>query len=85
VFNVTNRYLRLAPLVKAIAEAEGMQAIHISDWPDQNEFGSTDYVLVTANPRLVADKRFKDAEPIEVPPGMKPWTDNYNNLIRVLK
>jgi hypothetical protein len=85
VFNVTNRYLKLAPLVKAIAEAEGMQAIHISDWPEQSELGSTDYVLVTQNPRLIADKRFKDAEPIEVPAGLKPWTDDFNNLIKVLK
>jgi len=85
VFNITNRYLRLAPLVKAMAEAEGMKTLHISDWPEANELGSTDYMIVTSNPKLLADERFADAEPIEVPAGFEPWTDDFNNLVKVLK
>jgi SAM-dependent methyltransferase len=85
VYNVTNRFVRLAPLLKLVAEAEGMQAIRISDDPQDDRYSGTEYVLVTANPQLAADKRFEDAEAIETIPGLAPWTDSYNNLFKVVK
>ncbi len=85
VYNVTNRFIRLAPLVKLVAEAEGMKALLISDDPDEDRYSGTEYVLVTENPTLLADKRFADAEPIEPIPGLEPWTDHFNNLFRVVK
>ena len=85
VFNVTNRFIRLAPLVKVIAEAEGMTAISISDEPSEDIYSGTEYVLVSANPKFIADARFADAAKIEPIPGLKPWTDDFNNLFDVLK
>ena len=85
VFNVTNRFIRLAPLVKVIAEAEGMTAISISDEPSEDIYSGTEYVLVSANPKFIADARFADATKIEPIPGLKPWTDDFNNLFDVLK
>ncbi len=85
VYNVTNRFVRLAPVLKLVAEAEGMQAIRISDSPSEDKYSGTEYVLVTANEQLAADKRFADAEKIEAIPGLKPWTDSFNNLFKVVK
>jgi SAM-dependent methyltransferase len=85
VYNVTNRFVRLAPLVKLVAEAEGMQAIAVSDDPSEDRYSVTEYVLVTENPILLADKRFADAGRIEPIPGLKPWTDSFNNLFKVVK
>jgi SAM-dependent methyltransferase len=85
VYNTTNRFVRLAPLVKLVAEAEGMQAIVISDEPEEDKYSGTEYVLVTDNPILAADKRFADAEQVEPIPGLKPWTDHFNNLFKVVK
>ena len=85
VFNVTNRFIRLAPLVEALAKQEGMTAILIADDPTEDIYLGTEYVLVTTNPKLIADKRFEDAAKIEPIPGLKPWTDDFNNLFDVLK
>jgi SAM-dependent methyltransferase len=85
VYNVTNRFVRLAPVLKAVAEAEGMQAILASDDPSEDKYSGTDYVLVTENPILAADKRFADAEPIEPIPGLAPWTDSFSSLYPVVK
>jgi SAM-dependent methyltransferase len=85
VYNVTNRFVKLAPLLKLVAEAEGMNAIAISDDPAEDRYSGTEYVLVTENPILLADKRFADGEKIEPIPGLTPWTDSFNNLFRVVK
>jgi len=85
VFNVTNRFIRLAPLIDALAKQEGMVAILISDDPSDDKYSGTEYVLVTANPALAMDKRFADAVKIEPIPGLRPWTDDFNSLFDVLK
>ncbi|MBM3367112.1 MAG: hypothetical protein FJY43_02350 [Betaproteobacteria bacterium] len=85
VYNVTNRFVRLAPVLKLIAEAEGMKAIRISDDPSESKYSGTEYVLVTANEQFAADKRFADAEKIDPIPGLQLWTDGFNNLFKVVK
>ncbi len=85
VFNVTNRFIRLAPLLRELAKAEGMTAILISDDPSEDIYSGTEYVLVTSNPKFIADKRFADAAKIETVPGLKPWTDDFSSLFDVLK
>jgi SAM-dependent methyltransferase len=85
VYNVTNRFVKLAPALKLVAEAEGMQAILVGDDPSEDKYSSTEYVLVTENPILAADKRFADAEAIEPIPGLSTWTDNFNNLFKVVR
>ena len=85
VYNVTNRFVKLAPLLKLVAEAEGMQAIDIRDDPKDEKYSGTEYVLVTDNAQLVADKRFADADEIDAIPGLSAWTDGFNNLFKVVR
>ena len=85
VYNVTNRFVNLAPLLKLVAEAEGMQALLINDDPSEEKYSGTAYVLVTENARLLADKRFADADEIEPISGLGAWTDGFNNLFKVVR
>ena len=85
VYNVTNRFVNLAPQLKLVAEAEGMKILLMSDDPSEDKYSGTSYVLVTGNPALVADKRFADAEEIEPIKGLETWTDGFNNLFKVVR
>ncbi|MBU6225208.1 MAG: fused MFS/spermidine synthase [Burkholderiales bacterium] len=86
VYNVTNRLINLAPMVKLIAEKEGMQAILIANRPQDKTLYPTDFVVVTNNKKLIASlQKAQDYTPIETQPKLKAWTDSYNNLFDVLR
>ena len=85
VYNVTNRFVNLAPLLKLVAEAEGMKILLINDDPSEEKYSGTAYVLVTDNPKLLADKRFEDADDIVPIAGLTAWTDGFNNLFKVVR
>jgi len=85
VYNVTNRFVNLAPLLKLVAEAEGMKALLINDDPSDEKYSGTAYVLVTDNAQLIADKRFADADDIVPIAGLTAWTDGFNNLFKVVR
>ena len=85
VYNVTNRFVNLAPQLKLVAEAEGMKAILMNDDPSEEKYSGTAYVLVTDSAKLLADKRFADADDIEPIPGITAWTDSFNNLFKVVR
>ena len=85
-FHVTNRYLRLAPVVKQLADEIGYQAVLIVDDPEENYLSLTDWVIVTRNRDFLNDPEVRDkTEPIETIPGLQPWTDDFNNLFQILK
>jgi SAM-dependent methyltransferase/MFS family permease len=85
VYNVTNRFVNLAPQLKLVAEAEGMKVLLMNDDPSEEKYSGTAYVLVTDNRTLIADKRFATADDIEPIPGLTAWTDGFNNLFKVVK
>ncbi len=87
-FHVTNRYLRLAPVVKQLAEEIGMQAVLVTHDPETEDWhlSKTDWVLVTNNKALLTSEGVikQKAEILEIP-GLRPWTDDFNNLLSILK
>jgi SAM-dependent methyltransferase len=84
-FHVTNRYLELVPVVKALADACGMQAAWIRDEGEDVLASRSDWVLVSNNRELLAKPRIAEAT-TEIPPrpDIKAWTDDFNNLFQVL-
>jgi len=87
-FHVTNRYLDLAPVVQRIAQAHGMQAVLVSHDPEESEdhYSRTDWVLVTRNQAFVDSPLVKPVRTaIDVPEKLGLWTDDFNNLLRILK
>jgi SAM-dependent methyltransferase len=89
VFNVTNRYLDLAPVVQRLAESLGLHARLVSHEPTDEEYSlysSTDYVLVTADPKLFERPQLAGvAEEISIPRKVSVWTDDFNNLLEALR
>ena len=86
-FHVTNRYLRLAPVVKQLAEEAGYEAVLITDDAEDDKYLSrTDWVIVTKNREFIDDPGVKAKRvKIEAIPGMRTWTDDFNNLFQILK
>jgi len=85
-FHVTNRYLNLAPVVEALATSRGLRSVLVADDGDESLSSKSDWVLVAAN-QAVLDKApiAEAAKPIEARPGWRLWTDDFNNLVQVLK
>lgn len=86
-FHVSNRYLRLAAVVRQIADHAGMTAIDIhSADDDEHAVFSAEWVLVTSDSALTsAFKVSADTEDIVVPAGLRRWTDDYNSLLPILR
>ncbi|MFC7514788.1 fused MFS/spermidine synthase [Herbaspirillum sp. GCM10030257] len=85
-FHVTNRFLSLAPVVQQIAVAHGLKALLIHDDGMRTTRHKTDWVLVARDARtLDAEVYRKGSTLIPVIPGLRPWTDDFNNLFDVLK
>src|SRR5690606_18573838 len=87
-FHVTNRYLDLPPVVQQIADAAGMKTAFVSHDPNENDerYSRTDWIMLTRDESfLTSDLVKKAASTVKVPAGMSLWTDDFNNLLRILK
>jgi hypothetical protein len=85
-FHVTNRYLELSPVVKLLAQARGLHAMSVADVGELRFGSSTNWVMVTLNPNFFKSQAFSEvAAEIEIPANLAVWTDDFNNLIQVLK
>ncbi|MGE5323165.1 MAG: fused MFS/spermidine synthase [Actinomycetota bacterium] len=84
-FHVTNRYLDLSPEVERLAEHAGLQAALISsDEDDDAGVYGADWVLVTANHEFLKEIAVS-AIPIRTIPGLRPWADDFNSLLPLLR
>jgi spermidine synthase len=91
VFQATNRYIDLLPVVKRLAAEFGFEAVNVSDSPDADDgpeywYSSTDQVIVTRNRKLLEWGRIAEvAEQIEERGDLPVFTDAHHNLLRILK
>jgi SAM-dependent methyltransferase len=91
VFQATNRFVDLLPVVKRLAAEFGLQAMNVSDEPEGMDgaeywYSSTDQIIVTRNRALLAWPRIAEAaEEIEDRPDLPTFTDAHHNLLRILK
>jgi SAM-dependent methyltransferase len=85
-FHVTNRFLDLVPVVKALADEHGMQAVWIHDEAEDVLASRSDWVLVSNNRTLLEQPRIAGAaSEIEPRPDWRLWTDDFNNLFQVVR
>ena len=86
-FHTSNSYLQLAPVVKQLANSFGYPARLIENEPDEGNLISTaDWVLVTRNQQFLGLPIVeRGQQPVRIPAGLRPWTDDYNNLFQILK
>ncbi len=85
--HTSNSYLELAPVAKQLADSVGYSAVFIINEEDApNIVYGSEWVLITRNQEfLKLDDVSSEVEPINVPKGLPPWTDDYNSLFRILK
>ena len=86
-FHISNRFLDLKPVLANIAEANGLAARLVTDAPgDDSSASITDWVLLARSPAAFTNERLAEVvEAIEPNPHFSLWTDQFNNLIDVLK
>ncbi len=84
-FHVSNRFLDLKPVVQKLADARGL---HVAWVRDTYEDGSTtsDWVLLTKDKTFLFKPEIVEGMFV-IPPDarQKIWTDDFNNLLQVLK
>jgi hypothetical protein len=91
VFQATNRFVDLLPVIQRLAAEFGMQAVNVADEPvaetgPEYWYSSTDQVVVTRNRRLLDWPHVAAAaEEIEPRPDLPLFTDSHHNLLRILK
>jgi len=90
-FHVSNRFLDLIPVVARLAKELHLQAALIADDPDDEDDTSlksrSDWVLVSRDAAALKAPAIVEAgaAPAEDHPGWRTWTDDYSNLIQILK
>ena len=93
VFQATNRFVDLPPVIRRLADEAGLVTAHVSDWP-QYQSGpeywrsSTDQVLVTRKADkaiLDAPEIAKNSQPAAQRADLPTFTDDFYNLLRILK
>jgi hypothetical protein len=85
-FHVSNRYLSLAPVVEKLSEDAGMHAMLIADSQPAAPLLNTDWILVAATREaLMKPSLLSVAKKPPIIEGLQPWTDDSNNLFKVLK
>ena len=87
--NVSNRHLDLSGVLGAVAAEAGLVGlVQVDDWerPEGDYTYPSIWVVLSADPErlapLRADPRWK---PLEAPPGVRPWTDDFSNVLSVLR
>ena len=91
VFQATNRFINLLPVVQRLAAEFGFEAVNVSDTPEETDgpgywYSSTDQVIVTRNRKLLAWPRIAEAtQEIEPRADLPIFTDSHHNLLRILK
>ncbi len=85
--HISNRFLDLKPVLANIAQATGLTARLVSDAPENGSLASgTDWVLLARAATVLDDPLIGDrAEPLVPVPAFSLWTDQFNNLLDVLK
>ena len=85
-FHVTNRYLDLVPVVEGIAHELDLHTLWISDDGELPLANSSSWVLVAKDPVRLSDPRLMEAATnISARRDWRVWTDDFNNLLQVLK
>lgn len=89
-FHVSNRFLQLIPVVARLAREAGVHAVHVNDEPGEDDVSrrsNTDWVLVSRSAQALQAPRIVEAGavPAEDRPEWRTWTDDYSNLIQILR
>ena len=88
-FHVSNRFLSLVPVVARLAKEHGVHVVLVSDRgkDGDDDHTTTDWVLVSSDPKALEAPAIKAVSP-EAPEqkeNWRTWTDDYSNLVQMLR
>ena len=90
-FHVSNKFLNLSPVVDQLAASAGLHVVFVASDPNDDKEDNTgeytaDWVLVTANQDFLSNEKVVEAggDPVKNP-GVRPWTDDYNSVLPLLR
>jgi spermidine synthase len=85
-FHVTNRFLDLVPVVEQLAHVHRMLMIHIADDGADTMASRSDWLLLSDRRESLDRPQLTEAaKEVEVREDWRLWTDDFNNLVQVLK
>ncbi|MDB5107371.1 MAG: hypothetical protein JWM69_312 [Candidatus Binatus sp.] len=84
-FHVTNRYLDLQPVLKALADHFALRSVWV-----HHEAGElarpSDWILLARNDRVLGQRELSSRRyPLDTTRAVRLWTDDYSNLFQILK
>jgi len=85
--HLSNRHLKLEPVVAGAADALGVVARLRDDEDETEDFDksrSTWAVVANKEEDLGTLSENKDWEPLKPTPGLRPWTDDYSSIVSVM-
>lgn len=87
LFHISNRHLELGPVLARHAAELGLVAFENIDVRDQENphIFSSQWVLMARNPADLAYVPAAGWAPMVVPPDAPLWTDDFSNLVRVMR
>ena len=85
--HISNAQLNLEPVVEKLRLALSKEAALISNKKNDGvKINASDWALITSNRDfLEAPEIRKVARPLQARPGLRVWTDDYNNLFQIVK
>ena len=85
--HLSNRYLDLAPVLAANAKAAGLFARIRTDYPNTTQINdgkqTSTWAILANEPGTLAP--FADWDPLTTTEQIRPWTDDYANILSVLR
>jgi hypothetical protein len=89
-FHVSNRFLDLIPVVARLAREENAHAVLVNDDPDDDDKSlrsRSDWVLVSRSQAALEQPIIVEKGGTQAPDeaDWRTWTDDYSNLIQILK
>ncbi|MDO8668525.1 MAG: fused MFS/spermidine synthase [bacterium] len=84
--HISNRYLNLKPVLKGLAEAYNLDDAIIENNKSLSlEKTLSSWVLLTRDKNLLADETLKEQEHLKNEKNIRLWTDQFNNLLPLIK
>ena len=88
VIHITNRFLDLEPVVAQAATESGWIGMVVSDdgW-EENYYSPSDWVVLSHSATIFKHANFQDGfvDQLRARPNFRPWTDDYSNVIQLLR
>ena len=85
-FHISNRHLDLKPILGRLALDAGLAALaRIHRIHGSDEISSSDWVVMAKKAAVIEGLSEKGWKPLEANPGARPWTDDFSNILSVIK